>query len=137
MQAKAAVFTAHVVPQSAGETGWADMRAAYDALPSAMREGVAKWSAYHSLYHSQGKVGLMPKAGVGGYGYQVKEAPLRPLVKVHPETGRLTLMIGRHAYGIPGLTDDASEKILNELMEFACQPPRVYHHHWSPGFYHK
>ena len=35
----------------------------------------------------------------------VKDPPLRPLVKTHPETGRKTLVIGRHAYGIPGLTD--------------------------------
>src|SRR5690606_35368410 len=59
--------------------------------------------------------------------------PLRPLVKVHPETGRTCLTIGRHAYGIPGLSEEESERLLDELIEFAVQPPRVYYHSWMPG----
>jgi len=54
-------------------------------------------------------------------------------VKVHPETGRPALLIGRHAYGIPGLSDAESERLLEDLVAFACQPPRVYQHTWSPG----
>ena len=37
-------------------------------------------------------------------------------------------MVGRHAFGIPGWPPDESEKLLDELVEFACQPPRMYHH---------
>jgi len=135
VQAKGAVFTAHVVPSAGGETGWADMCAAYDALDAAMRERIERLSAYHSLHHSQAKVGHSHKEGsaYSGYGFQVKEPPLRPLVKVHPETGRRTLMIGRHAYGIPGLSADASERLLDELTQLACRPPRVHHHRWTPG----
>jgi alpha-ketoglutarate-dependent taurine dioxygenase len=135
VQAKGAVFTAHVVPSAGGETGWADMCAAYAALDATMRARIENLSAYHSLHYSQAKVGHVPKEGsaYSGYGFQVKEPPLRPLVKVHPETGRRALMIGRHAYGIPGLSAEESERLLDELMSFACQPPRVYHHRWSPG----
>ena len=63
----------------------------------------------------------------------MKDPPLRPLVKIHPETGRPALMIGRHAFGIPGLAAEESERLLDELLDFACQPPRTYHHHWTPG----
>ena len=135
VQAKGAVFTAHVVPPAGGETGWADMRAAYDALEPAQRERISTLSAYHSLHYSQAKLGHTAGAGsaYSGYGFQVKEPPLRPLVKVHPETGRPTLMIGRHAYGIPGLSADDSDQLLESLTCFACQPPRIYHHRWSPG----
>jgi len=135
VQAKGAVFTAHVVPSAGGETGWADMCAAYDALDGSMRERIEHLSAYHSLHHSQAKVGHSHKAdsAYSGYGFQVKEPPLRPLVKVHPETGRRTLMIGRHAYGIPGLPADESERLLDDLTQFACRPPRVHHHRWTPG----
>jgi len=135
VQAKGAVFTAHVVPSAGGETGWADMCAAYDALDAAMRERIAALSAYHSLHYSQAKLGHTQKEGsaYGGYGFQVKDPPLRPLVKVHPETGRRTLMIGRHAFGIPGLSAQDSERLLDELTAFACRPPRVHHHRWSPG----
>jgi alpha-ketoglutarate-dependent taurine dioxygenase len=135
VQAKGAVFTAHVVPPTGGETGWADTRAAYDALDGTMKARIAKLSAYHSLYHSQAKLGHTPKKGgdYSGYGFHDQDPPLRPLVKNHPETGRPSLIIGRHAYGIPGLDAEESEQLLQDLLDFTCQAPRVYHHTWSPG----
>lgn len=135
VQAKGAVFSAEVVPTEGGQTGWADMRAAYDALDPSLRERVAALSAHHSLYYSQSKLGHQPQAGsaYSGYGFHGGPVPLRPLVKVHPETGRKSLLIGRHAHNIPGLDERASEQLLDELVEFACQPPRVHHHQWSPG----
>jgi alpha-ketoglutarate-dependent taurine dioxygenase len=135
VQAKGAVFTAHVVPDEGGETGWADMRAAYDALDGAMRARIEGLNAYHSLRYSQGRVGLTPRDGgdYSGYGMNVETPPLRPLIKVHPETGRKALAIGRHAYGIPGLDPVESERLLDDLAEFACQAPRVYHHVWTAG----
>jgi alpha-ketoglutarate-dependent taurine dioxygenase len=137
VQAKGAVFRADVVPASGGgETGWADMRAAYDALDPSMRQWVAHLSAFHSLVYSQAKLGFEPPeegSEYGSYGFEAQGAPRRPLVKTHPETGRKSLLIGRHAYGIPGLEPEESERLLQELLDFACQPPRVYHHHWSPG----
>jgi alpha-ketoglutarate-dependent taurine dioxygenase len=135
VQAKGAVFTAHVVPDEGGETGWADMRAAYDALDAATQARIAPLSAHHSLRYSQSKLGHTHKAGsaYSGYGMTEETAPLRPLVKVHPETGRSCLMVGRHAHAIPGLEAAESERLLDELGDFACQPPRVYHHRWTPG----
>jgi alpha-ketoglutarate-dependent taurine dioxygenase len=135
LQAKGAVFSAHVVPASGGQTGWADMRAAYQALDPVQRERISGLAAYHSLYYSQARIGHTPKAGsdYSGYGFHDQPPPLRPLVKVHPETHRKSLLIGRHAYGIPGMDPDASERLLQELVEFACQPPRVYYHTWSMG----
>ncbi|TDJ25029.1 MAG: TauD/TfdA family dioxygenase [Gammaproteobacteria bacterium] len=135
VQAKGAVFTAHVVTSVGGETGWADMRAAYDALDEPTRDRIADLSAYHSLYYSQAKLGHEPKkhSDYSGYGFHDQDPPLRPLVKVHPETGRRSLLIGRHAYGIPGLTEEESTQLLAGLVDFACQAPRIYHHAWSPG----
>ncbi|WP_297695002.1 TauD/TfdA family dioxygenase [Phenylobacterium sp.] len=135
VQAKGAVFTAHVVPAEGGETGFADMRAAYDALDEATRSRIADLSAYHSLHYSQAKLGHQHSEGsaYSGYGFQVKDPPLRPLVKTHPETGRKSLNVGRHAYGIPGLAPEESERLIEDLVAFAAQPPRVWHHHWSPG----
>jgi alpha-ketoglutarate-dependent taurine dioxygenase len=130
VQAKGAVFTCHVAPGDGGETGWADMRAAYDALDLAMKERIAPLSAHHSLRYSQGKVGL---GDYSGYGMSETEAPLRPLVKTHPETHRRCLMVGRHAHAIPDLAEGESERLLDDLATFACQPPRTYHHQWTPG----
>lgn len=135
VQAKGAVFTAHTVPSRGGETAWADMRAAYEALDDATRDRISGLSAHHSLHYSQGKIGHKPKKtdDYSGYGLDVEEPPLRPLVKVHPETGRPALLIGRHAYGIPGLSADESEALLQELVDFACQPPWIHEHSWSVG----
>ena len=132
LSAKASVLSARVVPTAGGQTEWADMRSAYDALDDATKERIAGLAAYHSLFHSQAKIGH--EAAVGSsYGFFEGDPPLRPLVKVHPVTGRKALYIGRHAYGIPGLDPDDSEKLLNDLVTSACQSPRTYMHDWQPG----
>ena len=135
VQAKGAVFTAHVVPSEGGETAWADSRAAYQVLDAATRARIADLSAYHSLYYSQRKFGKTKEkdSEYFGYGFHDQEPPLRPLVKIHPETKRPSLAVGRHAYGIPGLSEAESETLLQELVDFACQPPRVYQHSWNAG----
>jgi alpha-ketoglutarate-dependent taurine dioxygenase len=135
VQAKGAVFSAEVVTKSGGQTGWADMRAAYDALDDELRSKVEGLAAYHSLFYSQAKLGHHPKQGsaYSGYGFHDGPVPLRPLVKVHPETGRKSLVIGRHAHNIPDMDKNESERLLQELVDFACRPPRVYHHQWRSG----
>jgi alpha-ketoglutarate-dependent taurine dioxygenase len=136
IQSKGAVFSAEIVPTIGGHTGWADMRAAYDALDEATRTRIASLKAYHSLHYSQSLIGHMPKAGTEDYrrlGFEGDENVLRSLVKTHPDTGRKSLLIGRHAHDIPDLTPEESRHLLQELIDFACQPPRLYHHDWRPG----
>jgi alpha-ketoglutarate-dependent taurine dioxygenase len=55
--AKASMLSARVVPSIGGTTEWADMRAAYDALSDSMKELVGTLSAFHSIVHSQRKMG--------------------------------------------------------------------------------
>jgi len=135
VQAKGAVFTAEVVPAQGGDTGFADMRAAWDALDPAVQARLEGLSACHSLHYSQSRLGHahQENSEYSGYGFHDGPVPRRPLVKVHPETGRKSLLIGRHAHAIAGLTATESEQLLDELVSFACQPPRVYHHRWSVG----
>jgi alpha-ketoglutarate-dependent taurine dioxygenase len=135
VMAQGAVFSAEVVPPTGGRTGFADMRAAYDALDDATRALVQQRSAKHSLVYSQSKLGHVQQAGSAymGYGMDTTATPLRPLVKRHPETGRLSLLIGRHAHAIPGMDPADSERFLEELLAWACQPPRVHHHQWAAG----
>ena len=132
LAAKASVLSAQTVPSWGGETEWADMRAAWDALDAETRARVSGLSAYHSLYQSQAKLGYEIETGAG-YGYHTKGAPLRPLVKTHPATGRKSLFIGRHAYRIPGLDDAEARTLLDGLADRACRPPRVWRHEWRPG----
>jgi alpha-ketoglutarate-dependent taurine dioxygenase len=134
------VFTAEIVPTEGAATGWADMRAAYDALDDATRDRIADLQAFHSIEYSQGRAGYLPtkrteSGGYAGYGYNAGErpVPLRPLVKIHPDTGRPNLLVGRHAHAIVGMDPDESVELLDRLAEDACQPPRVHHHEWEAG----
>jgi alpha-ketoglutarate-dependent taurine dioxygenase len=137
LQAKGAVFSARVVPREQGDTAFADMRAAWAALDDAMQHSLSSLTAHHSLAHSQRLLGEETKSKDSeyiGYGLDVENIPLRPLMKVHPETGAPTLAVGRHAYGIPGLTADESQRLISELIEFAiADEGRVYQHRWTVG----
>ncbi len=138
VQAKGAVFSAEIIPTEGAATGFADMRAAYDALGDATRSRVSDMSAYHSLEYSQGRAGYLPSkrredGSYAQYGYSSDEAKLRPLTKVHPETGRTNLLIGRHAHDIVGLNRAESEALLDGLNDWACESPRSYHHEWNVG----
>jgi alpha-ketoglutarate-dependent taurine dioxygenase len=136
VQAKGAVFSAEVVPSIGGRTGFADMRAAYDALDESLKARLEGLAAHHSLHYSQSKLGHQAKKSDGeysGYGFHDGPVPLRSLVKTHPETGRKSLLIGRHAHNIHGMDAKASEQLLQELVDFACRPPRTYHHDWTAG----
>ena len=137
IQAKGAVFTAHKVPSKGGETGWADMRAAYDGLSQGMKEKINDLSAYHSYEWSQKeRFGHKdPKVSeFNSYGFDIDPKPLRPLVKTHNETGQKCLTIGRHINKIPGMSDQEAQNFARELEEFACSNEYwVYHHSWEVG----
>lgn len=136
-QAKGAVFSAEIVPEGGADTGWADMRAAYDELDDFTKKRISDMEAHHSLYWSQGRAGYLPKkqddGTYGMYGYHDFEVSRRPLVKIHPETGRPSLSIGRHAHNIVGMDPDESMAFLDGLDQAACQPPRTYHQKWTAG----
>merc|ERR1719326_2550982 len=78
------------------------------------------------------RTGVDPKPRVFD-AYMHMKAYLRPLVKTHPLTGRKSIFIASHAFGVPGLSPEESEKLLDGLAEHACQPPRLYKHTWKQG----
>ena len=137
IQAKGAVFTAHTVPSKGGETGWADMRAAYDNLGENMKNKIEDLSAFHSYEWSQKeRFGHKdPKVSeFNSYGFDIDPKPLRPLVKTHSETGRRCLTIGRHINKIPGMSDLEAQNLAKELEQHACSNDNwVYHHSWTEG----
>ena len=132
LSAKASCLSAITVPEAGGDTQWADMSAAYDALDDQTRGRIEGLSALHSIHYSHERLGQPPYTG-DEYGFHVHGAPLRPLVKTHPVTRRKSLFIGRHAYGIPGMTEAESAALLAELLDFAARPLRTTGHHWQPG----
>lgn len=147
----ASTLYAEEVPAQGGETAFADMQAAYDELDEGTKVKIADMKSYNSIDYASlrrtGKVNprppmrvdYLPKTPDGVMPFIPGEAyppapPLRPLVKVHPETGKKALQgIGYVSFGIVGLPREASVKLLDELCSFACQAPRVYTHSWTKG----
>src|SRR3954451_24831953 len=138
IQAKGAVFTAEIVPDEGGDTGFADMRGAYDAPNAATRERIAGLAAYHSRRYSMDRAYLhvseeeADRYQVYGFAPGI-EPPRRPLVKVHPTTGLPNLLMRQHAHAIPGLPADESETLLDRLNDEACTGSRTYFHTWTKG----
>ena len=130
--AKASLLTAKVLPSSGGETEWVDTRAAYDALDEPTRKRLEGLRACHSIYYSHAQLGQSARTGDMG-GFHPYGAPVRPLVKPHPVTGRKALYTGRHAYAIEGMSAAESARLLADLIEAACQSPRTYKHPWQVG----
>ncbi|MDG2277850.1 MAG: TauD/TfdA family dioxygenase [Pseudomonadales bacterium] len=133
ISSKCAMLSAITVPAEGGETQLADMRAGYAALDAATQDKIADLAAYHSTQFSQANdLGDFPaeKEGTIYHG----EAYLRPLVKVHPETSVKNLFVGRHAFGVPGLSREESQDLLKSLVSFVvADEARVYTHDWRPG----
>jgi alpha-ketoglutarate-dependent taurine dioxygenase len=129
--AKASVLAAVEVTSSGGETGFADMRAAYDALSADQQLRLAGLRGWHSSQYSNAVAGASdlepasdPTTMLGAW---------HPLVSRHPATGRRSLFIGRHACSIDGMEVAAGQAWLAELLLNACRPPRVFTHRWATG----
>ena len=118
------------VPKTGGDTLFADMRAAYDALPDATKRKVAPLRGIHDLDYSRTRAGAAPMTEK-----QRAEAPpvSHPMVRTHPETGRKGLYISHHISRIEGMAPDAARGLLEELMAHATQPRFVYRNTWRTG----
>ena len=133
ISSKCAMLSAVTVPADGGGTELADTRAGYAALDEATKARIETLSAYHSTQYSQANdVGDFPPQSPNGIYHG--EAYLRPLVKMHPETGVKNLFIGRHAFGIPGLEREESKALLKSLLAVVVgDQSRVYSHRWQAG----
>jgi alpha-ketoglutarate-dependent taurine dioxygenase len=129
--AKASLLAARTVPSSGGETEWADMRAGYDALDDDLQSWLADKVAVHSFEYSHawhGGLELLSAEDVA------ELAPVEhPVIRIHPETGRANLFVGRHASHLVGQDVDESRALLKRLTEQACQSPRTFKHRWCEG----
>jgi alpha-ketoglutarate-dependent 2,4-dichlorophenoxyacetate dioxygenase len=132
MRATYSLLSAHVIPpgDAAPATEFADMRAAYDALPEQMKARLDGLVAEHDYYYS--------RVLGGGPEPTPEERASRPparhsLVHAHPGSGRSVLYLASHISGIVGWTREESRALLDELMAFATQPRFVYAHVWRVG----
>ena len=106
------------------------MRAAYDALPAAMKARIENLTVEHSYWHSR-VMGGGPEATP----QELERMPpaRHKLVHVHPGSGRKVLYIASHAREIIGWPPDEGRALIKELTEHAIQPRFVYAHKWRVG----
>ena len=128
---KGSALAARTVPATGGETAFADMRAAWDALETEMRDWLADKTAVHSYAYSQGRVG--GTEALSQAEWDALPPVVHPVVRRHPATGRPCLYIGRHASHLVGEDEGESRALLERLCEEACRPPRVFTHRWRAG----
>lgn len=127
--AKYSILSGRVVSTSGGNTEFADMRAAYDALDQPTRTEVEDLVCEHSLMHSRGALGFDALTAEE----RAMFAPVRQrLVRTHPKTGHRSLYLSSHAGSIVGWPVPEARAFLRELNEHATQPQFIYVHRWQP-----
>jgi taurine dioxygenase len=128
----AAILYAIEIPPSGGDTYWANMVLAYETLPAALKRRLEDLQAVHDATYNS--AGVMRK----GYGEVTdpRAAPgaRHPLVRVHPESGKKSLFLGRRRNShVVGQGLEESERLLDELWRHATQPQFTWRQQWRVG----
>ncbi len=117
-------------PMGGGETEFADLRAAWDALPEARKRELDGLVVEHSIFRSRSQIGF------ADFNDEIfKQLPPVPqvLVRHHPASGRTSLYLASHASHIIGWPVEEGRALIEELIAFATQPQFVYQHRWTVG----
>ena len=119
-----------VIPDKGGETEFADLRAAYDALPTKTKGEIEGLIAEHSIWHSRAQLAVTKYTDE-----EIKSLPPVPqrVVRTHPGSGRKTLYVAAHASHIIGKPVADGRLLLLDLIEHATQRRFVHSHTWQQG----
>ena len=128
--AKYSLLHAHRIPSRGGNTEFADMRAAWDALDPEIQAACDGLICEHSQIFSRQQIGFTEFTD----DERARFAPVRQvLVRTHPVTGRKSLYLSSHAGGIVGWPVPEARAFLRDLIEHATQRQFVYSHRWRVG----
>ena len=129
---KATVLHAVQLPDRGGDTQYANMAAAYEALPAAMRDRLQGLMGIHVYQNSHSTRKLMSLSEENKE--RVPNAVLHPIVRTHPESKRKAIYVNPiRIEGIVGLDHKEALPLLDELLEHATQERFQYRHQWLPG----
>jgi alpha-ketoglutarate-dependent 2,4-dichlorophenoxyacetate dioxygenase len=128
--AKYSLLSARAIPSKGGNTEFADMRAAYDALDGETKKEIADLVCEHSQIYSRQQIGFFDLSDEERERFK----PVRQrLVRTHPSTGRKSLYLASHAGSIDGWPVPEARCFLRDLVEHATQRQFVYAHRWTVG----
>jgi len=125
----ATILHAIVMPPDGGDTVFANMYAAYEALPESEKTWLKGKMVVHSWELSRENIGRVLSED------EKRDAPpnSHPLARVHPETGRTALFIGMHASHIEGMPFEEGRAKILELEAHATKPDFQFRHTWRMG----
>jgi alpha-ketoglutarate-dependent 2,4-dichlorophenoxyacetate dioxygenase len=123
------MLSAKVIPPVGADTEFADMRAAYDALPADMKARIAGLRVHHSIAHSRQTLGFEFSQSE----QDALRGAIHPLVRTLPRSGRRSLYLASHASRIVDWPVPEGRLLLRDLIEHATQPQFVYRHVWRVG----
>ncbi len=123
------LLSGRTVPARGGETEFADMRAAYDALDDETKAEIEDLVCEHSLIYSREAIGFFDLPEERDHFQPVRHR----LARVDARTGRKSLFLSAHAGAIVGWTIPEARMFLRDLTEYATQPQFVYRHRWRAG----
>ena len=120
---------ARVVPPVPADTQFADMRAAYDALPDDMKHRIEGLQVHHSIAYSRKTLGFefSPEEE------ERLQGAIHPLVRTIPGSRRRSLYLASHASSIVDWPVPDARLLLRDLMEHATQREFTYTHAWQTG----
>jgi alpha-ketoglutarate-dependent 2,4-dichlorophenoxyacetate dioxygenase len=121
------MLSAKVVPPIGADTEYADMRAAYDALPDTEKARLEGLHAHHSIAYSRQTLGFEFSAKEE----EVLRGAVHPLVRTIPRSNRRSLYLASHASRIVEWPVPEGRLLLRDLIEHATQPQFVYSHRWT------
>ena len=127
LPARASLLYARSIPPIGGNTEFADLRAAYDALPENKKRSLDGLVAEHALSTSRERIGFRDFT-------EAERTNLPPvpqvLVRTIPENGRKSLYVASHAGRILGMPEEQGRTLIDELLAHASQRQFVYTHRW-------
>lgn len=129
-RAKYSMLHAVITPSFGGDTEFADLRMAWDALPDWQQRQIEHLRAVHYALHSRFMLGDTDYTDAQK---QAIPAVEWPLVQTDPRTGRKILFVGVHACEVKGMTLAEGRMLLMDLLEHATQREFVYRHRWNVG----
>jgi alpha-ketoglutarate-dependent 2,4-dichlorophenoxyacetate dioxygenase len=130
LPALCSLLYARAVPPVGGQTEFADQRAAYDALPEAMKRRLEGMVAEHSIFHSRARLGFTNFTDEERAG--MPPVP-QVMVRTIPQNGRKSLYVASHAGRVFGLPDAEGRALIDELIAHVSQRQFVYTHRWRVG----